>query len=106
MFKVTLDHIYMTRGDSARFRFKVFQGEEEYTPDVGDVFTLTVKKEMSGQAILTKTIGDNLLTILPDDTKNMECGRYCYDVQLTKADGTVETVIPPHIFHLTEEVTF
>ncbi len=106
MFRVTLDHIYMTRGDKARFRFNASYGDEDYTPETGDVFTFTVKKGMGGQALLTKTIEDNRLIILPEDTKNMECGRYCYDVQLTKADGTVETVIPPHIFNLEEEVTF
>lgn len=107
MYKVTLDHIYMTRGDKARFLFTPsYDDETEYTPETGDTFTFTVRKQMQGAVLLTKTIENNKLIILPADTQNMACGRYCYDVQLTKSDGTVETVIPPHIFNLEEEVTF
>ncbi len=106
MYKVTLDHIYMTRGDKACFRFEAFTDETEYTPEDGDVFTFTVRKQMQGAVLLAKTIENSKLTLLPVDTQNMECGRYCYDVQLTKADGAIETVIPPHIFKLEEEVTF
>lgn len=44
------------------------------------------------------------LTINPEDTKSLEFGKYVYDIQLTKADGTVDTFITKATIRITEEV--
>ena len=44
------------------------------------------------------------LTLLPEDTKDLSFGKYVYDIQLTKADGTVDTFITKATIKITEEV--
>ena len=44
--------------------------------------------------------------IVPQDTCEIRYGAYKYDVQLTFADGRVDTFIGPCDFVITEEVTF
>ena len=44
------------------------------------------------------------LTLQPSDTKNLPFGNYVYDIELTTADGFVDTFIGPATFTLTGEV--
>ena len=39
-----------------------------------------------------------------EDTKNLDFGTYVYDLQITFADGTVDTFISKSILKLEEEV--
>ena len=45
-----------------------------------------------------------ILVITPEDTKSLEFGKYVYDVELTKANGDVDTFITKARIDLTEEV--
>ena len=45
-----------------------------------------------------------MLVLLPEETKRLNFGKYVYDIQLTRADGRVDTIIAKAAFKLTEEV--
>ena len=45
-----------------------------------------------------------LLEIAPEDTEPLPFGRYVYDIELTTADGTVDTFISKAIINICEEV--
>ena len=73
-----------------------------------DTLTLTVKKTVHDHTYCFQKIftGTNDISIDPSDTKNLRFGAYQYDVQLTKANGNVSTVIEPATFMLLPEVTW
>nr|DAG31895.1 MAG TPA: hypothetical protein [Caudoviricetes sp.] len=109
MIRVINNSIYLTRGDSASIQLKITQVDDDtdYTPEDGDVITFSLKKDPTqSKTLLSKTLSNETLVINPEDTNNLAYGRYVYDIQLTKKDGTVQTIIPPHIFKLDKEVTF
>ena len=45
------------------------------------------------------------LVFWPDDTRNLPCGRYIYDVELVRENGYTDTLIPPRPFFLERGVT-
>ena len=45
-----------------------------------------------------------LLVLEPEDTKTLPFGKYVYDIQITYADGKVDTFITKGRLRLTEEV--
>ncbi len=47
-----------------------------------------------------------MIEISHDDTKAMAFGSYFYDVQVTRADGRVKTLIPKSRLVLEEEITY
>ena len=76
-------------------------------PNDGDKvrFALTAKNEDPAPLVLQDIPIDTLtLTLHPEDTKDLSFGKYVYDIQLTKADGTVDTFITKATIKITEEV--
>lgn len=102
------NNISITRGDSAIFALSIKKADgEPYTVSEGDTVIFTVKKSTFDKDIITqKTVVNGVITINPDDTKSLEYGTYYYDVELTRADGFVSTVISPHKFIVEQEVTY
>lgn len=99
--------IFLTRGDTLKVTVKILQGEEEYTPQEGDSVRFALKKTTSDEEplILRDIPTDTLvLKLNPEDTKGLDFGKYKYDIELTKANGDVDTFIGPEWFILTEEV--
>lgn len=112
MLKVVNNKITMTRGDTATFHCKVVFSDAnntEYTMQSGDVLIFTLrnsaKTTTASDFIMQKTFTNNQITIDPTDTATLNYGNYVYDVQLTLADGTVNTIIPINILTLGEEVS-
>lgn len=108
MFKVDDNNIRMIRGDSGVFNISItdINGRNVELTD-GDVLTFTLRRTpRSPTIVLQKTITDGTLTINPSDTQDMPFGSYVYDVELKRADGYTDTIIPPHEFLLLEEVTY
>ena len=110
MYRVDEDGtIEMIRGDTAEFDITVTVEEEgqivPYILQEGDILTFTVKKSTKVEEVLIQKFGEHI-TINPDDTESLKYGGYKYDVQLTFANGKVDTIIPPHNFILNEEVTW
>ena len=109
MFKIKKNNIFLIRGDSfiADLDLKNPDGEPyEFTTD--DEVTFTVKENTDTRKIvIQKTITDGRIVVDPTDTEHLPYGDYVYDVQLRHiSDGYTDTVIPPRLFRLTEEVTF
>lgn len=108
MFKVDGNNIRMIRGDSGVFNISItdINGRNVELTD-SDVLTFTLRRTpRSPTIVLQKTITDGTLTINPSDTQDMPFGSYVYDVELKRADGYTDTIIPPHEFLLLEEVTY
>lgn len=104
-------HINLTRGDSGVLNLKCTNGETSYL-ETGDVLYLTVKKDIYTKDIIFQKLITNfyedsaIIEIQPENTKNLDYGVYKYDIQLTKVDGTINTLIPPSDFVVSGEVTY
>jgi hypothetical protein len=106
-------YLAMIRGDSETINVSRVDSNGSAVPFVaGDTVYFTVKTDVNTTAkILQKKIeaftdGVAVIAIVPADTKNLSYGDYVYDVQLTRADGSVSTIIPPNTFTIKGEVTF
>ena len=108
MFKVYDNNISMIRGDSGVFTITIADTDGNPVElTAGDVLTFTLRRTpRSPTIVLQKTITEGTLTINPSDTQDMQFGSYVYDVELKRADGYVDTIIPPHEFLILEEVTY
>ena len=108
MFKVDNNNISMIRGDSGVFTISITDTDGSPVELTGgDVLTFTLRRAARNPAIvLQKIIADGELDIKPADTEGLTFGAYVYDIELKRADGYVDTVIPPHEFLLLEEVTY
>ena len=105
--KIQGNKIHLTRGDSLRVTVNITQDGEPYTPVVGDSVRFALKKDFDDTEplVLRDIPTDTLqLVLVPEDTKPLDFGKYWYDVELTKNDGTVDTFIGPERFYITEEV--
>lgn len=98
--------ITMTRGDTVRIQVAIDIDGEEYTPQEGDVVRFAAKKAWTDEepCILIDIPTDTLvLTINPEDTKQLEFGAYNYDLQITFANGDVATFVTKAKLKLEEE---
>ena len=106
-------NISMIRGDSEAIKVSCRDESGADVPLVeGDIIYFTVKistntEEKALQKIVTEfTEGAALITILPKDTRELIPSSYYYDIQLTRANGQVKTIIPPSQFTINAEVTY
>ena len=117
MVEINGTRIRMTRGDTLRVVLsltvveEVSEGEKieyPYVPEEGDRIRFAMKKTYDdSEPILVKDISPDtlLLTLNPEDTKDLDMrGRYVYDIELTHANGDVDTFINKAKLVLTEEV--
>ena len=107
MFKVQDNNISLIRGDSCILDLSITDPEgSEYEVTDTDVVVLTVKKSTRAtDVVFQKKLINNQITIEPEDTAKLPYGKYVYDVQLTTATGYVDTIIPPHAFHVMGDAT-
>ena len=108
MFKVVDNNISMIRGDSGVFKISITDtvGRPVELTE-GDVLTFTLRRDARNPTItMQKIIAGGELNIKPSDTEGLAFGAYVYDIELKRADGYVDTIIPPHKFLLMEEVTY
>ena len=114
MVTVSRNSIMMTRGDTLKVQVGISIDGEPYTPDTNDVVRFAVKHQTMNAAkteytdsdpLILKTIpNDTLLLVLePGDTKSLGFGTYDFDIQITFADGVVDTFISGTL-KLTKEV--
>ena len=100
--------ISLTRGDTLKLLIDIFRDDgERYELSPGDSVRFAMKKRISdADPIILKTIPTDtmVLTINPEDTKNLKFGTYTYDIELTTENGDVDTFIGPAPFSITEEV--
>ena len=106
-------NISMIRGDAEAMEISIEDKNGVPIPLVaGDIIYFTVKESTeTTEKILQKVIidfpaGKGLITIHPADTRNLEAKIYTYDVQRSKANGDVRTVVPPSQFMIRGDVTY
>jgi len=102
--------INLTRGDTFRAIVTPILPDtdnEPYIPVEGDSIRFALKQKYEDVVpILVKDIPIDTLELVlrPEDTKEMPYGKYVYDIQLTYANGDIDTFIAKAKFNLTEEV--
>lgn len=104
--------IIMTKGDTAIIHVKIInQDGTEYIPQEGDRIRFAMKKNYTDcDPIMVKDIPIATMELIidPADTKMLDAGRtagmYKYDIELTKANGNVDTFIPRADILILEEV--
>ncbi len=105
-------HIGITRGDSFYFAIFFRRNGEEVAFSQGDKIYFTLKDNVDTEEILVQKIiteftdGRAVISLEPNDTKNLAFKRYVYDIQYTKADGFTRTLILPSDFTIKPEVTY
>ena len=114
-YSVKNNAITLTRGDTFIAQIALSLNGEPYTPIEGDEIRFAVKhKTMTPtrsdysdeEPLILVTIPNDtlILRLDPSDTKDLDFGDYVYDIQITFADGSVDTFITPTSFKLTPEV--
>ena len=114
MYSVDGTKITLTRGDTFAATLALTQAGEPYTPVEGDSIKFGIKKALNvsrtayinPEPLLEKAIPitDMTLRLAPRDTEPLPFGSYFYDIEVTLANGTVDTVINNAIFLLVPEV--
>lgn len=108
MLRIEDGYIYLTRGDTAYLNVAITnQDGTAYVPRTIDTLTLTLKKNIADTVPALQKIADYSarFTLLPDDTRALDYGKYLFDVQLETAESEIFTVISKSNFYITEEVT-
>ena len=107
--------ITLTRGDTLRVKIDIFKDDEPYYPVEGDMVRFALKNTnktpdgteyVDQEPLITKNIPIDtmILELEPEDTKSLGFKTYVYDLEITFADGTVDTFITEATFNLTGEV--
>lgn len=107
MFRINskTNKISMTKGDTAIF----FVGKQDLEGKViqylpSDQITFTVMDVSTKEVVLTKQSKDGVIRFVPEDTKDLDCKIYYYDIQLTSGNG-IFTIIPTSYFEIEMEVS-
>ena len=97
--------IHLTQGDSAYLNVEITNDDgTPYAIKEGDTLTMTVKAT-NGTKIFSKTVqAYESIIIEPQDTINVEVGRYKYDIQLN-TENQVYTIISVSSFFVEEGIT-
>ena len=107
-YSITGTTITLTRGDT--FEALVSATKKDGTPYIpveGDVIRFAMKETYDDARPLLVTeipINTMMLMLEPSDTAELNFGKYVYDIQLTKANGKVDTFITKATLKLSEEV--
>ncbi len=102
------NRITLTKGDSAKLKLKLYDAQNKaLVLAEDDTAVLTIKQDIdSNDVVLQLTVDDaQQFTFTPAATADLACGQYCYDIQVTLADGSVYTVIPPSRFIIAKGVS-
>lgn len=106
--KISNTTITMTRGDTLRVKIDILDSlGNPYTPTEGDSIRFAVKNNYSdAEPLILKEIPVDtcMLHLEPIDTKTLnQPSKLVYDIQITMADGTVDTFLSGTL-KITEEV--
>ena len=110
MVRINDTTITMTRGDTLEVLVELFQPDGSVYPvQPGDRIRFALKQSYSDrEPLLLKEIPHDsmVLRLEADETRRLQAGGvpYVYDIEITMADGTVDTFIDRAKFIVTEEV--
>ena len=115
-YTITGTTIKLTRGDTFRAEIALKKASgETYSPAQGDIIRFAMKSRRmkpdgsdyaDSKPLILKTIPVNtmILKLEPEETKSLPFGTYSYDMEITYANGDVDTFIQEGSFELTKEV--
>jgi len=110
---ITGTNISMVRGDSESLTVRLFDEDgDQVNFETGDTVYFTVRYELGDsdttiQKVVTGFInGEAIINLNPDDTSDLYFRTYVYDIQWSKADGQVKTIVPASDFKILAEVTY
>lgn len=107
-YKISGTTITMTRGDTFKALLSLVNSDgSSYIPDDGDTIRFAMKSSYEDELpLLVKEIPSSTMVLKIDsaDTKPLPFGNYVYDIQLTKPNNEVDTVIERARLKITEEV--
>ena len=106
MFKIKGNDIYLTRADSAELSVNLrYADGRQYAIGENDTIIFQMRKERSSVVELSKTfVGTSIVTLEPNDTKDLDFGKYKYEIELVLESGKVYTVIPYADLFLENEI--
>lgn len=110
MVKIEDNTIKITRGDTLETEIRIEQESgKDFVPSEGDKIRFALKSAYSDiTPIIIKDIDNETLILRLDaeETKKLPARRkpYVYDIELTTAEGYVDTFIERGEFYVTEEV--
>lgn len=106
MYEIVGTTIRLTRGDTfvTEVGMRSKTTKEPYIPQEGDVVRFALKRKLFGpdkgyyidqKPLVLKVIPNETLVLRvdPEDTKPYKFGIYAYDIELTYANGTVDTFL-------------
>ena len=101
MLTIEEKKIYFTRGDTGFFAI----GLSGYDYGYDDKLIFTLKREIGGDVLVQKEIRvGETFQLNPEDTRDLEYGKYWYDIELHTPQGYIFTIIEKTAFYLREEV--
>lgn len=107
-YSVSGTTITLTRGDTFKAQISITdRNGNHYAPQEGDSVRFAMKATYNDPeplVIIDIPIDTLILVIEPEDTHGLSFGNYVYDIQLTKANGEVDTFITTSKLKLTEEI--
>lgn len=109
MITISGTTIKMTRGDTLRVTLELKDEDDNpYVPVPGDSIRFAMKHDYrESTPLVLKDIPINTLELVldPEDTKHLQQpATYVYDIEITYANGDVDTFIDRAKLMLTEEV--
>lgn len=101
MLKIKDNNLYLTRGDTAYLTVN-FSTEREIE---SLVFSVKKKVADTDYVFQIEAVLDNKFIFTPALTKELEYGKYVYDIQLITTLGEVFTIVDKSFLYITDEVT-
>lgn len=96
--------ITLTRGDTLVAEIAISNPDgTPYEMQAGDSVRFKVTDVPGGAVLIVKDVSSGTLRLDPEDTNCLPFGSYFFDVQMTFADGTVDTFIPEGTLTIDDE---
>ena len=96
--------IMLTRGDTFPCTVGITNPDgTPYEMQSGDTARFMLSEQAGGPVLITKTLSGGAFQLDPSDTNQLDFGTYFFDVQMTFANGTVDTFIAEGTLTLTDE---
>ena len=88
--------ITLVRGDTLKAQIEIIVDGEVYTPTENDIIRFAMKRSYECPSVLVEKVIPNdslILKLEPSDTKRLPFDKYVYDIEITFANGDVDTFI-------------
>lgn len=94
MLEISNGIIKFTKGDTVAFDVELKNADGTvYEMQSGDELNMTFKDISTGKFIFNTSTSTKKFVIPPISTRDLEPGKYCYDISLDTADGNVYTIV-------------